>query len=199
MGNVINCQSTLCTYAQSGNWASSNTKSTIYIGTNSAGTYKYVGQWAMPGINASLGELKRVTMNIYRNSNNSNYDREYYIGCTSSSTDSASVLSTGVMFTLSAGEGWKSIDVSGLAEYISVYSSQWYLLIGNPNDKGTYAEIAGYGTGCMLYLTLEFSNGSVIYHAENGSLVPYKLYHAENGSLVEYQFSRAENGSLIKY
>lgn len=199
MSNVIECSSTLCSYAQSGNWANSNTKNPIYIGNTSNGSRKYIGQWTMPAIDSSLGAIKRVKLNIYRNSSNSSYAREYYIGCSSSSTDSASVLSTGVKFSLSAGEGWKNVDVSGLAEYIGAYLSEWYLLIGNPNKNSTYAEIAGYGSGNMLYLTLDYSNGSVIYRAESGSLVPYLIYCAESGSLVQYNLNCAESGSLVKY
>lgn len=197
MGNVITCTSTKCRYAQSGNWADSDTKNPIYIGTNSAGTYKYIGQWLMPAIGS--GTIKSVTLHIYRNSNSSSSARDYYIGCSSSSTDSASVLSTGVTFSLSAGEGWKVVDVSGIGEYIAGYTSSWYLLIGNPNTTGTYAEVAGYGSGNMLYLEVDCSNGSKIYLASNGSLVPYQIYRAENGALVRYDIYHGENGSLINY
>lgn len=191
--------STGSSYAQSGNWASSQTKNPIYIGTNSAGTYKYVGQWTMPGLDTSLGVPTYVGLNIYRNSNNSSSEHEYYIGCSESSTDSASVLATGVTFTLDAGEGWCMVDVSGLGEHIANYSSTWYLLIGNPNTKGTYAEIAGYGTGYEAYIELHYSDGSAIMLASDGNLVAYRLYHAENDSLVRYNMYRAENDSLIKY
>lgn len=186
-------------YAQGNNWANSKTKNPIYIGTNSAGTYKYVGQWVMPGLNQSLGALKGVELNIWRNSNNSSTAHDYYIGCSTDPNDSASVLSTGVTFTLEAGSGWQFIDVPELAEYISHYRSTWYLLIGNPNEKSTYAEIAGYGSGYELFLTLHYSNGSSIMIASDGGLVPYQLYHAENGSLVQYDLYHAENGSLVKY
>lgn len=186
-------------YAQSGNWASSKTKNPIYIGNNSAGTYKYVGQWVMPGLDQSLGTLKRVTLNIYRNSNSSSRAHDYYIGCSSSPTDHASVLSTGVRFTLPAGEGWHFIDVSDLAEHIESYSSTWYLLIGNPNDDGTYAEIAGYGSGYEVSMDLEYSSGSSILLASDGRLVAYELYRAENGRLVQYNLCHAENGRLVQY
>lgn len=199
MAVSVTCASTGSSYAQSGNWATTKTKNPIYIGTNSAGTYKYVGQWIMPAIDSSLGEIKSAQLWIYRNSNSSSNARDYYIGCSSSDTDSASVLSTGVTFTLDAGSGWKIIDVSGLGEHIINYSSQWYLLIGNPNTKNTYAEIAGYGSGYELFLILDFSSGTSIRLATNGSLVEYKLYRAENGSLVQYDLYRAENGSLVKY
>lgn len=199
MGNEVICRSTQCRYAQSGNWASSFAKNPIYVGTNSAGTYKYIGQWAMPGLDPSLGKIKRVTLNIYRNSSSSSHAREQYVGCSTSPTDSASVLSTGVRITLNAGEGWKSIDISGIAEYISVYNSTWYLLIGNPNDNGTYMEVAGYGTENMLYLVIEYANGSKICLASDGELVPYQLFRAENGTLVKYNLYRAENGSLVRY
>ena len=199
MGTTVTYWSARCSYAQSGSWASSNTKNPIYIGTNSSGSYKYVGQWSMPAIDTEPGEIKSVMLNIYRNSGSSSNAREYYIGCSSSSTDSGSVLSTGVKFSLSAGEGWKRIDVSGLAEYITSYTDTWYLLIGNPNDRGTYAEVAGYGSGKMLYLEIEFSNGSKLYLASEGELVPYQLYLAENGALTRYDLHLAENGSLVKY
>lgn len=191
--------STRCSYTQNGGWASNDTKNPIYIGVNSAGTYDYVGQWAMPGLPQDMGTLKRVILNMYRNSNSSAYPREYYIGCSLDSNDDASVLSTGVTFTLGAGEGWHECDVSGLAEHISSYSSTWYLLIGNPDTRNTFAEVAGYGSDYMLYLELRYSNGSNIMLASDGSLVPYQLYRAENGSLIQYDLHRAENGSLIKY
>lgn len=199
MSDVIKCTSTQCRYAQSGNWADSMKKNPIYIGTNSAGTYKYVGQWEMPSIDVDPSAIKSVRLHIFRNSNSSSYAREYYIGCSSNATDNASVLSTGVTFSLSANAGWKTIDVSGLAEYITGYTSTWYLLIGNPNKKNTYAEIAGYDSGKMLYLEIECSNGSKIYLASGGKLVPHQLYHAESGTLVRYDLYRAESGSLVKY
>lgn len=199
MSNVQTYTSTQCRYAQSGNWADSMVKNPIYIGTNSAGTYKYVGQWEMPAIDASLGEIKCVTLHIYRNSNSSTNARMQYVGCSTNSADSGSVLSTGVTIEISAGEGWKSVDVSGIAEHISGYGSTWYLLIGNPNTKATYAEIAGYGSGKMLYLEIEFSSGSKIYLASDGVLETYQLYHAENGALVKYSLYRAESGALVKY
>ena len=197
--NQVQCYSTRCSYTQNGGWASNDTKNPIYIGVNSAGSYNYIGQWTMPGVPQDMGDLKRVVLHIYRNSNNSTYPREYYIGCSTSSTDDGSVLSTGVTFTLSAGEGWKECNVSELAEHITSYDSTWYLLIGNPNTKGTFSEVAGYGTAYMLYLELQYSDGSNILLASDGSLVPYQLHHAENGSLVQYDLYHAENGSLIKY
>lgn len=199
MSNVVTCTSTQCRYAQGGKWASTMTKNPIYIGNNSAGTYKYIGQWEMPTFDKSLGEIDTVTLHIYRNSNNSTHAREQYVGCSSSSDDSGSVLSTGIQITLEAGEGWKSIDISEIAEYISEYTSTWYLLIGNPNKNSTYAEIAGYNSGKMLYLEIDFSSGSKIYLASNGVLEPYQLYHAEDGALVKYSIYHAENGELIKY
>lgn len=42
-------------------------------------------------------------------------------------------------------------------------------------------------------------NGSIIYHAESGKLVGYKLFHAENGVLVPYQIKLAGNGNLVTY
>lgn len=191
--------STGSSYAQSGNWANSKTKNPIYIGTNSAGTYKYVGQWVMPGLDQSLGVLKGVELCMWRNANSSSAAHEYYIGCSTDPNDSASVLSTGVTFTLDAGAGWGFYDVSGLAEHIAHYSSTWYLLIGNPNKNGTYAEIAGYGTGYEVFLELSYSSGSTILLAANGQLVPYQIFHTENGSLVQYDLYHAENGSLVKY
>lgn len=196
--NVV-CASTHCRYAQSGNWASTMTKNPMYIGTNSNASYKYVGQWQMPGLDATLGEIKSVTLHIYRNSNSSTYAREQYVGCSTSSTDSASVLSTGILIEISAGEGWKEIDISDIAEYIADYTSTWYLLIGNPNKKSTYVEVAGYGTDNMLYLVIDYSFGSKIYLASSGELEPYQLYRAEDGELVRYDLYHGESGSLVKY
>ena len=199
MANVITCQSTQCRYARGGKWASNMQQNPMYIGTNSSGSYVYVGQWEMPPIGLSKSEIKRITLNIYRNSNSSTYSRDEYVGCSSNQDDYASVLSTGIEISLSANAGWKSVDVTGLAEYIAEYGSTWYLLIGNPNHKGSYVEIAGYGSGNMLYLEIELSNGSKIYLSSNGVLTPHQLYHSENGSLVRYDLYHAENGSLIRY
>jgi hypothetical protein len=171
----------------------------VYIGTNGSGTYVYVGQWEMPPLRLSKNEIKKITLHIYRNANSSAYSRNEYIGCSGNQSDYASVLSTGIKISLSANKGWKVIDVTGLAEYITEYSSTWYLLIGNPNGKNSYVEIAGYGSGNMLYLEIELSNGSKIYLSTNGELTPYQLYRSENGTLVKYDLYHSENGSLVRY
>lgn len=199
MSNTIVCQSLLCRFAQSGKWGDTMSKNPMYIGTNGSGTYVYVGQWVMPTLSVSRGDIKKITLHIYRNSNASTYSRDEYIGCSSNLEDYASVLSTGIKITLSAREGWKAIDVTGLAEYICEYDYTWYLLIGNPNGKNSYVEIAGYGTDKMLYLEIELADGSRIYLSSNGVLTPHQLYHSENGSLVRYDLYRSENGSLIRY
>lgn len=199
MADVIVCQSSQCRFAQSGKWAETMTKNPMYIGTNGSGTYVYVGQWEMPSLGLSKSEITKITLNIYRNSNASAYSRDEYIGCSSNVSDYASVLSTGMKISLSANAGWKTIDVTGLAEYITEYTSTWYLLIGNPNGKNSYVEIAGYGSGKMLYLEIELSDGSKIYLSSNGVLVPHLLYRSENGTLVKYDLYHSENGSLVKY
>jgi hypothetical protein len=153
----------------------------------------------MPGLDADLGVPSNVHVNIFRNSNYSSSAEEYYIGCSSDPTDSASVLSTGITFTLPSGEGWNCIEVPELGEHIVQYSSTWYLLIGNPNKKSTYAEIAGYGSGYEVYIELMYSDGSRIMLASDGMLVPYVLCRAENGSLTQYDVYHAENGSLVGF
>lgn len=50
-----------------------------------------------------------------------------------------------------------------------------------------------------VYLLVEYELGSVIYHAENGVLVPYQLYYAEDGALTPCQLQYAENNALVKY
>lgn len=199
MSYVERLESLECRYANGNKWADSTTKNPIYIGTNSSGSNVYVGQWKIPGLFTYLGKVTSVILHIYRNSNYATNARVEYVGCSQDESDYGSVLSTGIQITLGAGAGWKSIDISEIAEYISGYWSPWYLLIGNPNTKGTYAEIAGYGSDKMLYLEVTYSDGSKIYHAEGGELVSYQLFHAENGVLVRYDPYRAENGSLVKY
>lgn len=199
MADTIMCRSTQCRYSRTGKWSTEVNENPVYIGTNSKGTYVYVGQWTMPSLTVERGDIKKITLHIYRNSNYAVYERDEYVGCSSNYEDYASVLSTGVMISLSANEGWKSVDVTGLAEYITEYSSTWYLLIGNPNGKNSYVEIAGNGSGKMLYLEIELSNGSKIYLSTNGVLTPHQLYHSENGSLVRYDVYHSENGSLIRY
>lgn len=199
MSDVIECTSTQCRYNQNGKWMSSMEVNPIRIGTNLTGTYKYVGQWEMPPIKKYLNEIKSIRLHIYRNSYASERTREYYIGCSTDVTDATAVLSTGITFSLGWDAGWQTIDVSGLAEYIAGYESIWYLLIGNPDKTDTYAEIAGYNSGKMLYLEIECSNGSKIYLASNGELVPYQIYHAEDGELVRYDLYHAEDDELVKY
>lgn len=199
MADTIKCQSTHCRYSRTGTWSTEVNENPVYIGTNSKGTYVYVGQWTMPALGVTRNEIKRITLHIYRNSNYAVYERDEYVGCSGNYEDYASVLSTGVKISLSANEGWKAVDVTGLAEYITEYSSTWYLLIGNPNNKNSYVEIAGYGSGNMLYLEIELSNGSKIYLSSNGVITPHQLYHSENGSLVRYDVYRSEDGSLIRY
>lgn len=193
------CCSIGSSYAQSGHWATTKMKNPVYIGMTASASLNYVGQWVMPSIDLTLGVPKKVLLNIYRNDNSSAYTHEYFVGCSDYESDSASVLSTGIQITLTSGEGWKIIDVSGLGEYIAQYESTWYLLIGNPSTRGTYAEIAGYGSGCEVNLDLFYSNGSHIHLASDGNLVAYQIYRAEDGSLVQYNLYRAEDGSLIKY
>ena len=50
-----------------------------------------------------------------------------------------------------------------------------------------------------IYLLIEYEHSGIIYHAENGVLVPYKLYHAEGGALVPYLLQHAEDGALVPY
>lgn len=50
-----------------------------------------------------------------------------------------------------------------------------------------------------IYLLIEYENSGIIYRAENGVLVPYKLYHAEGGALVPYLLRYAEDGALVPY
>lgn len=199
MANTITCQSTKCRYARTGYWSNDALENPIYIGTNSKGTWVYIGQWTMPPVPVKRSDIAKITMHIYRNASNSTYSRGQYVGCSNNYDDYGSVLGTGVFVSLSAKEGWKSVDVTGLAEYITAYSGNWYLLIGNPNIANSYVEVAGYGSGKMLYLEIELSNGSKIYLSTNGELTPYQLYRSENGSLVRYDIYRSENGSLVKY
>lgn len=199
MANTMTCESTKCRWHRTSTWSTTEAENPMYIGTNGSGTYVYVGQWTMPPLGVSESEIKTITLHIYRNSNASVYARNEYIGCSSNYEDYASVLSTGIKIQVSANEGWKVIDVTELAEYITEYSSTWYLLIGNPNGKNSFVEIAGYGTGKMLYLEIELSNGTKIYLSSDGELAPYQLYRSENGSLVRYDLYHAEDGSLVKY
>ena len=61
----------------------------------------------------------------------------------------------------------------------------------------------GYRSGTTaisdIYLLIEYEHSGIIYHAESGVLVPYKLYHAENGELVPYLLQHAEDGALVTY
>ena len=56
-----------------------------------------------------------------------------------------------------------------------------------------------------VYLLIEYdggeesAEGGVIYRAEGGELVPYRLYRAEGGELVPYRLHHAEGGELVPY
>lgn len=91
-----------------------------------------------------------------------------------------------------------------------------YIIPGSENSfQFTYAPYvsSSYTTGVQatqingssaltirnIALTIEYQSGSIIYHAENGVLVPYQLFHAENGKLVPYQIQHGEGGKLVPY
>lgn len=69
---------------------------------------------------------------------------------------------------------------------------------GSSSQSRTFYHTAT-GTISNIYLMVEYQTGSVIYHAENGKLVPYQLFKAENGVLVPYLIQLGEGGKLVTY
>lgn len=69
---------------------------------------------------------------------------------------------------------------------------------GSSSQSKTYSHTSNSDVS-DVYLLIEYQSGSVIYHAENGKLVPYQLFRAEGGKLVPYQLQQAEGGKLVRY
>lgn len=155
-------------YTNNGDWANSKQKNPVYIGTNSSGSYKYIGQFIFPSIKCD-GEITKITLSLYRTSDSATYSRTQYYGCSESQTDYGSVLSTGKTVEITGGAGWKTVDVSGIIDTVKDYSGAWALLIGNPNNKSTYCAVSGYGSGNMPYLTVTYDDGSKVYYAATAS------------------------------
>lgn len=195
MSKVLKSTATSCRYNSGGSWASG--ANGMYIGNNSDGSTVNVGQWTMSSTGLSASDISKITLYVYRSAVEATSSVNLYAGCSSSSSDYLEWQSTGVPITMSSGYGWKSFDVSGLKSYIGSYKSTWYLLIGNPKTNKTWCHVAG--SDYMLYLEIEYSDGSKIYLASGNTLIPYELYRAENGSLVKYNIYRGENGTLVKY
>lgn len=174
-------------YANNGNWASSKTKNPLYIGTNSSGSYEYIGQLIFPKISVSSGfTVEKMELSIYRNSNNATYTRTQYYGCSADQTDYGSVLSTGATVNITGGEGWKTLNVSTLISEAAPFAGEWAFLIGNPNTKNTYCVIDGYNSGHTPYLTVTMSNGSKVYYASSGvAKRACKVYHAWDKDYLE--------------
>ena len=198
MSKSLTSTATACRYYNvyngNGSWYTGG--STVDIYNNTSYAQKNIAQWTMNPTGLGAGSIEKITLYIEGYAVNSS-DANLIVGCSSERSDYASVTSPGVKITLSAGNGVKVIDVSGLKSYITEFKSTWYLLIGFPDTVN--GSIAVAGTKNMLYLEIEYSDGSKIYLASTGTLIPYTLYRAENGSLVPYNIYRAENGSLVKY
>lgn len=156
-----------------------------------------IAQWTMAPTGLGAGSIEKITLYIYRQAVSSSSNPTVYVGCSSNRSDYNSVRSAGVPVTMSSGSGWKAIDVSGLKNYIAAFASTWYLLMGDTEDEVDMFDVSG--TDNMLYLEIQYSDGSKIYLASGNTLIPYKLYRAENGVLVPYDIYRGENGSLVKY
>lgn len=156
-----------------------------------------IGQWAMNPTGLKASSIKKITLYIYVDNRSSLLTTKPYVGCSSVKSNYNSVTATGVKIEVPYVVGWQSFDVTRLKNYIASFDSTWYLLLGA--DDETTAILTVSGTSNMLYLEIEYSDGSKIYLASGGSLIPYTLYRAENGSLVPYDIYRAENGSLVKY
>ena len=108
--------------------------------------------------------------------------------------------------------GYISLDTSSLSSgSVSLTFSLQANRDSNTNHDGAYPTYNGNSSQSRtfshssvanvtnVYLLVEYQNGSVIYHAENGVLVPYQLFHAENGELVPYQIQHGEGGKLVPY
>ena len=112
----------------------------------------------------------------------------------------------------SSGDGSVSLDVSSFSngsidvsfsykantDSSSSHNSSYPAWEGSTTQTVTYTHSSSASIS-NVYLLVEYQNGSVIYHAENGVLVPYQLFHAENGELVPYQIQHGEGGELVPY
>lgn len=189
MAEIIRfCDSSGCSYVNNGNWANSKQKNPVYVGTNSSGSYEYIAQIIFPAITA--GEIKSISLSVYRNSSSASSSKTEYYGCSSDLTSYGSVLATGETVTLSGGEGWKTLDVSAIKDSEAPFAGEWALLLGNPNTKNTYCVIDGYDSGHEPSLTITYDDGSkvivdgkkldVLYATDYGTLVYCDLYYAQD-------------------
>jgi len=172
-----NFPSQRCGYANNGKWADGQYKNPVYIGTNSKGTYKYVGQFIFPPI-AGTGKITKIELTLYRENDNATYTRAEYYGCTEDQTDYGSVLSTGQTVDITGGAGFKDVDISGIIDAVSGYTGEWALLLGNPNTKGTYVSVSGYGSGKAPYLSVYYDTGTQVGYHDGETLRPCKVFRA---------------------
>lgn len=100
-----------------------------------------------------------------------------------------------------------SAGTADFTDYILPGSENSFQFTYTPYVSSSYttglqvSQITGSSTLTILdiALTIEYQSGSVIYHAENGVLVPYQLFKAENGVLVPYLIQLGEGGKLVTY
>lgn len=165
-------------YNRNGSWASHTQQNPVYIGTNSSGSYEYVGQFIFPSIIGD-NEIKKVELTLYRTTDAAVYTRVEKYGCSEDLSDYGSVLSTGQQVEFTGGAGWKTVDVSGIIDLAKGYAGEWALLLGFPDRKNTYFAASGYGSANAPYLTVYYDTSTTLGCCDaNGAMWAYKVYHA---------------------
>lgn len=177
-----------CSYTNNGSWANNKKKNPVYVGNNSSGSYEYIAQFVFPALDTI--RVKSISLRVYRNSSSAQYSKTLYYGCSSDLSDYGSVLATGATVSLSGGEGWKALDVTGIKDAEAPFAGEWALLLGNPNTNGTYCVVDGYGSSNAPYLVVTYDDGSKViidgkeldvYRAsEYGTLVHCGVYYAQD-------------------
>lgn len=174
-----------CSYNNNGNWADSKRKNPVYLGNNSSGTYAYIGQFVFPTIDNTVA-IAKIELNIYRTSSSATYTREQFYGSTSDLSDYGSVLSTGQTISITGGEGWKTVDISAIIDQDAPFAGEWALLVGNPNDNGTYCVVAGYGSGYVPYLTVYHDDGTKVHYGiDSDTATTCKVYRATSATELQ--------------
>ncbi len=182
MSDTKQYNATGASYTNNGDWANNKQKNPVYVGNNSSGSYRYIGQYIFPVIE-NPESISKIELTLYRTASSATYAREQYYGCSSNQSDYGSVLSIGKQIIITAGEGWKTIDVSALKDETAPFDGEWALLLGNPNDNGTYCVLAGYGSGTMPYLTVYHDDGTIVHYGVSETTASEcKVYRAVSSS-----------------
>lgn len=190
------------------------TLSTTFFSLYSNWTYSYSstsnGQYTYTKTQGPSTAAQTITANLDSLPSNAKITSAK-LTWTASATSGTGGQDTGRGQVVPNGQSDASVFISaGTADFTN------YILPGQENNfRFIYAPTvsSSYTTGVQasqitgsstlniysIALIIEYQSGSVIYHAENGVLVPYQLFHAENGELVPYQIQHGEGEELVPY